>query len=53
MYYLAKLLQAAGLTIVLIDFIRRFPNLMSMQILGAGVAVFVLGWFVERFGRQK
>ena len=55
MYYLAKFLQAAGLTIILIDFIRRFPNLMNMRVLGAGIAVFTFGWLLERLniGRRK
>jgi hypothetical protein len=48
-YYLTKALQAAGLTIVLIDFIAKFPRLMSHSSLLIGIALFTLGWMIQRF----
>ena len=49
MYYLAKIAQAAGLTLILIDFLKNFPNLMNRKILMAGIILFGFGWIVERF----
>ena len=49
MYFVGKLAQAAGLTIILIDFIRKFPNLMSPKVLGVGVLLFIFGWIINKF----
>ena len=49
MYYIAKFAQAAGLTIILIEFVRNFPNLMNYRILGVGITVFLFGWIITRF----
>ena len=53
LYYLAKLLQAAGMTVILIDYIRHFPELMSRTVLGIGIAVFAAGWGLERLRGTK
>ena len=53
LYYLAKLLQATALTIMLIDFLRRFPSLMSREILGLGIILFIIGWLIERVVPRK
>lgn len=49
MYYLGKIIQATGLTIILIDYIRFFPQLMSRIVLCVGIGVFTLGWLINRF----
>lgn len=49
MFYIAKILQAAGMGVILIDFARRFPNLMSHQVLMIGILIFLAGWIVEKF----
>ena len=53
MYYIGKLAQAAGLTIILIGFIQRFPNLMDYKTLLLGVAIFLFGWIINKFFLQK
>jgi len=49
MYYLGKILQATGLTIILIDFLRKFPQLMSRTVLCVGIGIFTFGWIINRF----
>ncbi len=49
MYYLAKMLQIGGMTIILIDFLRHFPELMSRLVLCIGVGLFVTGWAINKF----
>ena len=49
MYYLSKIAQAAGLTIILIGFIMSFPELMGYRPLLAGLIVFLFGWIVQKF----
>lgn len=49
MYYIAKIAQAAGLTVILISFLKDFPKLMNPKIFGIGVLVFVSGWIVQHF----
>ena len=49
LYYLGKLFQAAGMTIIGIDFFRNFPALMSQKVLGLGIAIFAVGWVINRF----
>jgi hypothetical protein len=53
MYYLAKLLQATALTIILIDFLRYFPNVMSRQVLGICIGLFAAGWLIERILQRR
>ena len=48
MYYLIKLIQAAGLTLILFAFIRNFPELMDVKILGVGILIFALGWTLQK-----
>ncbi len=49
MFYLAKFFQAAGLGVVLIGFLKNFPNLMSHRLLGLGMVLFLTGWIVQKF----
>lgn len=48
MYYIAKALQAAGLAIIIIDYLRKFPGLMSYSSLGFGLFMFTFGWLIQR-----
>jgi len=49
MYYLAKIAQATGLTVITLGFLRNFPNLMSHKLLVTGILMFVFGWIIHRF----
>lgn len=49
MYTIAKLFQAAGLTIILVGFIRSFPDLMSHGMLATGLIFFMVGWVITKF----
>ena len=53
MYFVAKLIQATGLTVIMIDFLRKIPDLMSPKILGIGVLIFGIGWLMQRGVVQK
>ena len=49
MYYIAKIAQAGGLTVILIGFLKNFPKLMNPKIFGIGALIFVFGWIVQHF----
>lgn len=49
MYYIAKIAQAAGLTIILIGFLKDFPRLMNPKVLLVGAIIFVFGWIIQQF----
>lgn len=49
MYYFAKILQAAALSIILIDFLRNFPELMSRTVLVVCITMFTTGWLLNRY----
>ena len=49
MYYIAKFIQATGLTIILIGFIQKFPQLMNPKTILLGIAIFTSGWIIQRF----
>ncbi len=53
MYWVAKILQAAGMVIVLLGFIRSFPAVMDRPTLAAGIIVFASGWVIDRFVLKK
>ena len=53
MYYLAKIAQASGLTVVGVGFFLAFPKLINPKILGSGVLIFVFGWIVEVYLLKK
>ena len=53
MYYIGKLAQATGLTILLIEFIRNFPKLMSHQALLLGTGFFLVGWIITKYLTKK
>ena len=49
MFYIAKFFQAAGLTVILINFLVKFPALMNPKFLIAGVLLFLIGWLINKF----
>jgi hypothetical protein len=49
MVVIAKFVQAAGLAMILIGFIQRFPELMSPKLFLLGLGVFMTGWLMGRF----
>ena len=49
MYYLAKIAEITGIVVVAIDFLRHFPEVMNMKVLGAGIILFAFGWIIEKF----
>ena len=53
MYYIAKLIQAGGLAIITLGFIKNFPNLVDRNILLAGIVLFGLGWLIQTFLLKK
>ncbi len=48
-YYIAKIAQATGLTVILFGFLRDFPRLMNPRIFGTGAFIFLLGWTIQQF----
>ena len=53
MYWVAKSLQAAGMVIILLGFIRSYPEVMDRMALTAGIIVFASGWVIDRFVLKK
>ncbi|MCR4337804.1 MAG: hypothetical protein NUV91_08380 [Candidatus Omnitrophica bacterium] len=49
MYHFSKFLQALGLIIIAIDFLRKFPNLMSPKVLVTGILLFICGWIIQKY----
>ena len=49
LYYLAKLLQATGLTIMAMGFITHFPHLMDHNLFWLSVGFFTCGWSIQKF----
>ena len=53
MYYVTKLIQAGGLAIITLGFIKNFPNLIDRNILMVGIVLFGLGWLMQIFLLKK
>lgn len=53
MYYFSKLIQAGGLAIIILGFLKNFPNLIERKILFAGMVLFGIGWLIQRFLLKK
>jgi len=49
MFYIGKLFQAAGLTVIMIDFLLRFPRLMNPRVLLLGATFFTIGWIINKY----
>jgi len=50
MFYISKVLQLIGISIIGIGFISQFPNLLDYNLLGIGMLFFIMGWIVQKFG---
>ena len=50
MYYISKSLQFVGLIIIIVGFVIKFPQLMDYKLLGIGMAFFIMGFAVQKFG---
>jgi len=48
MFYLLKLIQAAGLTLIVIGFFKNFPKIMDMKMLTVGIGIFTFGWILQK-----
>jgi len=48
MYYLLKLIQAIGLALIIIGFLRNLPEIMDMKMLAVGVGIFAFGWILQK-----
>jgi len=53
MYWVGKLLEATGMVIILLGFIRNYPDVMDRPALAAGVIVFACGWVIDRYLLKK
>ena len=53
MFYISKCLQLLGLIVIGIGFIFKFPQLMDYNLLGFGVASFIMGWIVQKYGLNE
>jgi len=48
MYYVLKLIQAAGLTLVMLGFLKNLPKIMDMKMFGLGIGIFAFGWILQK-----
>ncbi|MCH7505378.1 hypothetical protein IID04_07090 [PVC group bacterium] len=48
---MAKTIQAIGLGAISIGFLLKFPHLMDPKLFMSGIAVFIIGWLMERMKR--
>ena len=53
MYWAAKIFQAAGLGIMVLGFIRHFPNMMPGRVLLLSIAFFAVGWAIQAMMLKK
>ena len=53
MYCLLKLIQAAGLTFIVIAFFKNFPEIMDMKMLAVGICIFTFGWILQKITLKK
>ena len=47
MYWVAKIFQAAGLALMILGFIRHFPNMMPPNVLLTSIVFFAVGWVIQ------
>ena len=53
MYYFSKGFQFIGLLVIGIGFISNFPQLMDYTLLGIGLAFFIMGLVIHKFGLSE
>lgn len=49
MYWLAKIFQAAALTVMAWGFIKNYPNLMPHNIFLVSGILFIAGWIIQSY----
>ena len=50
MYYISKGFQFVGLLVIGAGVINNFPQLMDYKLLGIGLAFFIMGVTIQKFG---
>ena len=50
MYYIGKGFQLVGLLVIGAGFINKFPQLMDYKLLSIGLAFFIMGVTIQKFG---
>ena len=50
MYYISKGFQLVGLLVIGAGFINKFPQLMDYKLVGIGLAFFIMGVTIQKFG---
>jgi len=50
MYYISKGFQLVGLLAIGAGFVNKFPHLMDYKLLGIGLAFFIMGVTIQKFG---
>ena len=50
MYYFSKGFQLVGLLVISAGFIIKYPQLMDYKLLGIGLAFFIMGVAIQKFG---
>ena len=53
MYYFSKGFQLVGLLVIGAGFINKFPQLVDYKLLGIGLAFFIMGVAIKKFGLSK
>jgi hypothetical protein len=48
LYYVGRMLQLAGMWLLLVDIVTAGPLGPNPRLFGVGVAVFVFGWLIVR-----
>ncbi len=48
MYFAAKCAQAAGLAIIFVGFVQKFPALMNPKQFLLGAGIFFCGWLIGK-----
>lgn len=51
MIYVAKIVQALGLSFLAISFVLTIPNPLRGRDLAVGAAIFIAGWLMQRLKR--
>ena len=53
MFYIAKILELTGLTIIALGVIISFPNLMNPRLFLLAFCFFIMGILIEKFSLEE
>ena len=53
MFFLAKVLQFFGISIILFEVSIAFPKLMNPDIFFFSIILFLFGWILEKYGLRS